>query len=144
MSKFAKQQIKSADDACNIQVGLTYPSTEDLKRIVQANMLKDCPVTHQDVDVAIKIWGPCVALLKGKTVRCKPPVVQQDIIEVPREIWQLCKKVALVINSFLINNIPFFVTFSLRICYKPYAHKICLRIVSYHMRNFSNKIICAH
>ena len=86
MSKFAKQQIKSADDARNIQVGLTYPSTEDLKRIVQANMLKNCPVTHQDVDVTIKIWGPSVVLLKGKTVRCKPPVVQQDIIEVPRGI----------------------------------------------------------
>ena len=30
------------------------------------------------------------------------------------------------------------------ICYKPYAHKICPRIVSDHMRNFSDKILCAH
>jgi len=26
-------------------------------------MLKDSPVTSQDVDIALKIWGPSVALL---------------------------------------------------------------------------------
>jgi hypothetical protein len=85
-------------------------------------MLNDCPVTRQDVDVAIKIWGPSVALLKGKTVRRKPPMVQQDIIEVPREIWQLHKKVTLVIDFFFVNNIPFFVTYSLHICFPSVTH----------------------
>ena len=40
----------------------------------------------QDVDVALKIYGPSVALLKGKTVRKTPDVVTQDIVEVPKEI----------------------------------------------------------
>ena len=48
-------------------------------------MLKDSPVTTQDVDVALKIWGPSVALLKGKTVLRKPPLVMEDIVEVPKE-----------------------------------------------------------
>jgi hypothetical protein len=85
-------------------------------------MLNDWAVTRQDVDVAIKIWGPSKALLKGKTVRCKPPMVQQDIIEVPREIWQLHKKVTLVIDFFFVNNIPFFVTYSLHICFPLVTH----------------------
>ena len=66
MSLFTKRKVESADLARNLQAGLAYPSVKDLKWIVQANMLKDSPVTTQDVDVALKIWGPSVALLKGK------------------------------------------------------------------------------
>ncbi len=69
MSLFTKHQVASADLACNLQAGLAYPSVHDLKWIVKANMLKDSPVTSQDMDVAMKFWGPSVALLKGKTVR---------------------------------------------------------------------------
>ena len=56
-------------------------------------MLKDSPVTTQDVNVELKIWGPSVALLKGKTVRPKPPLVMEDIVEGPKELWQLHKRV---------------------------------------------------
>jgi hypothetical protein len=66
MSLFTKRQVASADLARNLQAGLAYPYVKDLKWIVQANMLKDSPVTAQDFDVALKIWGPSVALLKGK------------------------------------------------------------------------------
>jgi hypothetical protein len=38
------------------------------------------------VDVALKIYGPSVALLKGKTVRKTAPLVRQDVVEVPKEI----------------------------------------------------------
>ena len=55
MSLFTKRQVASADLAHNLQPGLTYPSVKDLKWIVQANILKDSPVTTQDVDVALKI-----------------------------------------------------------------------------------------
>jgi hypothetical protein len=83
-------------------------------------MLKDSPVTSQDVDVALKIWGPSVALLKGKTVRQKPPFimeVMEDVIEVPKEIWQLHKRVTLTIDIFFVNGVPYFVTLSLGICF---------------------------
>ena len=122
MSLFTKRQVASADLARNLQAGLAYPSVPDLKWIVKANMLKDSPVTSQDVDVALKIWGPSVALLKGKTVRCKPPFVMEDVIEVPREIWQLHKRVTLTIDIFFVNGVPYFVTFSLRICFLSVTH----------------------
>jgi hypothetical protein len=72
MSLFIKRQLVSADLNRNLQARLAYPSVKDLKWIVQANMLKDSPVTTQDVDVALKIWGPSVDLLKVKTVCRKP------------------------------------------------------------------------
>jgi hypothetical protein len=57
MSLFTKRQVGSADLACNLQAGLAYPSVHDLKWIVKANMLKDSPVTSQEVDIALKILG---------------------------------------------------------------------------------------
>ncbi len=36
--------------------------------------------------MAIKVWGPNIAMLKGKTVRATPPVVRQDVIEIPKQI----------------------------------------------------------
>jgi hypothetical protein len=116
MALFTKRQVASADLACNLQAGLAYPSVKDLKWIVQANLLKDSPVTAQDVDVALKIWGPSVALLKGKTVRRKPPLVLEDIVEVPKELWQLHKRVTLTIDIFFVNSAPYFATLSQRIC----------------------------
>ena len=122
MSLFTKRQVASADLARNLQAGLAYPSVKDLKWIVQANMLKDSPVTAQDVDVALKIWGPSVALLKGKTVRRKPPLVLEDIVEVPKELWQLHKRVTLTIDIFFVNSAPYFATLSQRICILSVTH----------------------
>ncbi len=122
MSLFTKCQVASVDLACNCQAGLAYPSVKDLKWIVQENMLMDSPVTAQDVDVALKIWGPSVALLKGKTVRRKPPLVLEDIVEVPKELWQLHQRVTLTIDIFFVNSAPYFVTLSLRICFLLVTH----------------------
>ncbi len=62
--------------------------------------------------MAIKVWGPSIAMLKGKTVRMMPPVVRQDVIEIPKEIWELHKDVTLTIDIFFVNKIPFFTTYS--------------------------------
>ena len=122
MSLFTKRQIAHANQACNLQAGLAYPSVPDLKWIVEANLLKDSPVTAEDVDVALKIWGPSVALLTGKTVRRKAPFVIQDIVKVPTELRQYHKKVTLSIDIFFVNGIPYFATLSLRICFLSVTH----------------------
>jgi hypothetical protein len=80
-------------------------------------MLKDSSVTSQDVEFALKIRGPSVALPKGKTVRQKPPFVMEDVIEVPQETQQLHKRVTLTIDIFFVNGAPYFVTLSLQICF---------------------------
>jgi hypothetical protein len=113
MAMFTKRQIVNAELACKLQAGMAYPSILDLKWVVQSNQIKDSPVTAQDVKVALKIWGPSVALLKGKTVRRTPPVVVQDIVEVPKEIRENHKHVTLTIDIFLSTGFP---TLSLSVC----------------------------
>ena len=122
MSLFTNCKVASTDMACNLQARLTYPSFKDLKWIVQANMLKDNPLTTQDVDVALKIWGPSVVLLKGKTVHRKPPLVMEDIVKVSKEFLLLHKRVTMRIDIFFVNGVPYFATLSLQICFLFVTH----------------------
>ncbi len=101
MSLFTKRQIHGANLARNLQAGLAFPSNADMKWEIQSNFIKDCPVTVKDMGTAIKVWGPSIAMLKGKTVRTTPPVVRQDVIKIPKEIRELHKDVILTIDIFL-------------------------------------------
>ena len=98
MQLFTKRQIASAKQASDLQAGLGFPSVQDYKWIVKANVLKDCPVMSQDVDVALKVWGNQVPMLKGKTVRQKAPVVTKDVVQAPKEILALHRRVTLVLT----------------------------------------------
>ncbi len=66
--------------------------------------------------------GPSIAMLKGKTVRMMLPVVRQDVIEIPKEIWELHKDVTLTIDIVFVNKVPFFITYSLIICFLLVTH----------------------
>ena len=48
---------------------LGCPTVTDLKPIIQANQLKNTPVTLEDIETMEAIHGPHVPSLKGKTTR---------------------------------------------------------------------------
>jgi hypothetical protein len=75
---FMKRQIKEVEVARSLYSKLNYPSWKDFKWIIQSNQIKDCPVTVNNIDTALKIWGKNVAALKGKTTRTKPDPVARD------------------------------------------------------------------
>jgi hypothetical protein len=122
MQMFTKCEIAGGNLARDLQAALCYPSNGDLKWITQANLLKNNPVGPQDVDVALKICGPNVALLKGKTVRKTAPVVRLDIVEVPKEIRRLHRRVTLSIDIFVVNSIPYFATLSMKNSFLSVTH----------------------
>ncbi len=130
MAMFTKHQIVNAKLACKLQAGMAYPFILDLKWVVQSNQIKDCPVTVQDVNIALKTWGPSVALLKGKTVQRTPPVAVQDIVEVQKEIRENHKHMTLLIDIFFVSRVPYFVTLSLRICFFSVMHMTNQKIVT--------------
>ncbi len=61
-------------------------------------------------------------MFKGTTVRKTPPLVQQDVIEIPKKIRENHKNVTLTIDLFFVNKIPFFITYSLIICFLLATH----------------------
>jgi hypothetical protein len=90
--------------------------------VIRSNQIKDCLVTVQDVDVALKIWGKNIAVLKGKTTRSKPNPVARDFVKVPVALLKLHKEVFLTVDIFFVNKIPFFLTLSRKICFTAVNH----------------------
>jgi hypothetical protein len=109
---FTKRQIKEAEVARSLYSKLNYLSWKDFKWIIWSNQIKDCPVTVDHVDTALKIWGKNVAALKGKTTWMKPDPVARDFVKVPVELLKLHKEVYITANLFFVNKIPFFLTLS--------------------------------
>jgi hypothetical protein len=92
--------------------------------VIQSNQIKDCLVTVQDVNVALKIWGKKIAALKGKTTQSKPNPVAKDFVKVPVELLKLHKEVFLTADIFFVNKIPFFLTLSRKICFTMVNHLV--------------------
>ena len=58
------------------------PSIKDFKAIVQGNLIKNCPITIDDINLAEKIFGKDIPAIKGKTTRHTLKAVVTNIIEV--------------------------------------------------------------
>jgi hypothetical protein len=95
---------------------------KDFKWVIRSNQIKDSPVTVQDVDVAIKIWGKNIAASKGKTTQSKMNPVARDYVTVPMELLKLHKEVYMKTDIFFVNKIPFFLTLSRKICFAAVNH----------------------
>jgi hypothetical protein len=88
---FTKRQIKGAELARTLYKTLGYPSMKDFKWVIRSNQIKDCPVTIQDIDVALNIWGKNIAAFKGKTTQSNMNLVVRDYVKVPKEFLNLHK-----------------------------------------------------
>jgi hypothetical protein len=103
---------------------------KDFKWILQSNQIKDSPVLVVDAEVALKIWGPNIAVRKGKTMRSKPEVVVMDIVRIPKEIQEVHKIISMNIDIFFVNQIPFFITLSRNICFTMVMHLANRKLVN--------------
>ena len=109
---FTKHQVNRAKIARDAYKLLGFPSLRDFKSMVCDNLIKICPISEQDVTNALKIYGPDIASLKGKTVRRAAPVVRTDYIFVPRSIFDANKHITLAGDIMYVNGIKFLVTVS--------------------------------
>ena len=77
---------------------LCYPSWKDFKWVIRSNHIKDCPVTVEDFDVALKISGKNITALKEKTARSKPNTVARDYVKIFMDLLKLHKEVFLTLD----------------------------------------------
>ena len=52
--------------------------------MIMQNIIKNFPVTVEDIEIEYKIFGPDVSTLKWKKTRQSPKVVVDGFIEIPR------------------------------------------------------------
>jgi hypothetical protein len=77
---------------------------ENFKSLLRMNIIKNFPVTVEDVNIADTIFGPDVSSLKGKSTRCKPNPVRKDLIEIPRELIMKHHNIKLCMDTMYVNE----------------------------------------
>ena len=87
-------------------------STANFIRVIEGNLIPNCPVTRRHILDAELIFGPSVSNLQGKTVRRRPKAVEIELIPVPEEILKRYREVILCIDVMFLNELPFLVTLS--------------------------------
>ena len=68
---FSKRATRKAKKAQELYGIVQYPSLNDVKTMMHYNMIKDCPVSREDVENMVTIYGPDIGTLKGKITRKK-------------------------------------------------------------------------
>jgi hypothetical protein len=69
---YSKREFEDAKVARKLHHILGCPTVENFKAILRQNIIKNCPVTIEDVVTAENIFGPDIGSLKGKSTRSKP------------------------------------------------------------------------
>ena len=83
---FSCKQVEGATAACRLMGMVATPSPHDFEGMVRLNMLKDCPITNDDIKNANKKFGMDLATIRGKTVRRRPKRVITDYVNI---LWLL-------------------------------------------------------
>ena len=63
---FSERAYRRAVEARKLYQIIGIPSIKDFKAIVQGNLIKNCPITIEDINVAEKIFGKDISSIKGK------------------------------------------------------------------------------
>eukprot|EP00980_Cylindrotheca_fusiformis_P010810 scaffold2445_cov91-Cylindrotheca_fusiformis.AAC.1 len=83
---FSTRQVEQGKKGRELQHKLLGITEEELKAVLRQNIIKNCEVTEEDVDLGRKIYGPSTAMIKGKWTRSRPTKLESDIIKIPREL----------------------------------------------------------
>ena len=111
-NNFSNADYSQAMLAREIQKIIGQPTTRAFIYFIKNNLLLNCPVTCRDVLRAEQIFGPDIGLLKGKTVRQRPPRVEVTEVTLPPTIHQHYQEVTLGCDIMFVNKIPFLMSIS--------------------------------
>jgi hypothetical protein len=110
---FSAIDCRRAARVRELQEALACPSDFDLANAIEHNVIGNNPFTRRCVCVAKKIFGPDVASMKGKTVKRKSKMPQEDdISDIPANIIKEYYNVHLSIDIMHVNGIKFLISYS--------------------------------
>jgi len=113
LAHFSKKEIEKANLARALYIKIGRPSRTSFIHILNNNLIRECPITADDVNRAEYIYGPDVGTMKGKTVRKRPSAVPtKTLIPLPISISTWHKEITLCADIFFLNGIPFLHTIS--------------------------------
>ena len=120
---FSRRQLEDADRARDLYRKLGRPSEAEFQSILQLNLIRNCPVTPDDAKRALLIYGPDVAVLKGKMTRttAAPRVPTFEAIPIPAPIAAHHRNVTLCLDIFYVQGLAYLHTISRPIGFRTVA-----------------------
>ena len=110
---YTDREVSEAEAALALHRKLGRPSQKHFEQILQNNLIRNCPVTIHDAKRASKIFGPCVANLKGTAVKHLSVHVASLVpVTVPPELMELHSSITICVDIFFVQRIPFLTTIS--------------------------------
>jgi hypothetical protein len=101
---YTLRQIEPTKEARRLYHIVGTPTVNNFKLLLQMNVIRNCPVTVEDVNISEKIFGPDMLSLKGKLMRRKPKPVRSDLIEIPKEIITKHHNIDLCMDAMDVNE----------------------------------------
>ena len=98
------------------------PTLQYLKMKIRQKIIHNCLVTFEDIEVAEKICGHDVSILKGITMRQIPKVFMYDCIEISIELINNSQELILCVEIMFINENTFTTKINKYIRFKDYSH----------------------
>ena len=103
---YTQRQFEDAKRARRLYHIVGCPTVENFKHIIRQNIIKNCPVTIEDINIAEKIFGADIGALKGKTTRRRPTPVKDDLVEVPPELIEQHHDLIFCMDVMYVNGMP--------------------------------------
>ena len=111
--QYTRREIEGADKARDLYRKIGRPSEKEFNDILQNNLIRNCPITSDDAKRALRIYGPDIATLKGKTVKKQNTgIPNYQAVQIPAPIIAQYTDVRLFIDIFWVNGSPYFHTIS--------------------------------
>ena len=101
---YTLRQFERAKQARKLYHIVGTPTIENFKSLIRMNIIKNCPVTVEDINIAEKIFGPDISSLKGKSTRRKPKPARKDLIKIPKELIMKHHDIELCMDTMYINQ----------------------------------------
>jgi hypothetical protein len=109
LAKFTKREVERAEEARKLFSVLGRPSVKDFISSVRNNIIKNCPISVEDISRAISIWGNDLGAVVGRSTRKKPLVVDDNVFVRSQE-----EPIVLYMDIFFINGLSFLISISKR------------------------------
>ncbi len=103
---FSRNQIKQATIAQQLMGMVATLSTHDFQGLVCLNLLKDCPVTNDDIKNAHAIFGPNLASIRGKMIWCKLATVGTDYVDILRALINVHSCIMVAVDIMFVSRVP--------------------------------------
>lgn len=148
-SLFMHCTVEGADKARELYQKIGWPSQKFFQEILSKRMIHNCPITPKDAKCALIIYGPNLAMLKGKTTRKNGEHIPSTAtLHLPRHILEHHANVTLCMNAFFVQGQHFHHTISRDIKFrtispitaasKPILQEITTAVINaYHHQGFT-------